>query len=187
MHEEITKSLEILKSGGTIVYPTDTIWGIGCDATNEAAVEKVFTAKQRQDSKSLIILLDDAIKIPDYVKDVPEMAWDLIDLATTPLTIIFDGAKNLAKNLIAPNGSIAIRVTADPFCKELIKKHKKPITSTSANISGGISPTCFADIDESILKQADYVVNLRRTEKSNIKPSSIIKIFENNRFEIIRK
>jgi len=184
---EIENALEALKNGQTIIYPTDTIWGIGCDATNPIAVEKVFKIKQRADSKSLIILIDDEKKLHDYVNTIPEMAWELIDISTSPLTIIYEKAMKLAPNLIPADGSIAIRITKDPFCRELIKKFKKPITSTSANISGEKSPSNYSEIDESFLKQADYVVNLRRNEKGNAKASSIIKIFENGQFELIRK
>lgn len=184
---DINKAIEALDNGGTIIYPTDTIWGIGCDATNPKAVERIFELKQRNDSKSLIILIDDEKKLFDYVDKIPDMAWELIDITTTPLTIIYEKGKKLAPNLLASDGSIAIRITSDPFCKELIRKFKKPITSTSANISGKQSPANFSEIDESFLKQADYIVNLRRNEKGNAKASSIIKIFENGQFELIRK
>ncbi|MEI7596401.1 MAG: L-threonylcarbamoyladenylate synthase [Bacteroidota bacterium] len=184
---EIDKAIEVLNNGGTIIYPTDTIWGIGCDATNPKAVEKIYNIKQRTDSKSLIILIDEEKKLHDYVNTIPEMAWELIDISTSPLTIIYEKAMKLAPNLIPADGSIAIRITKDPFCRELIKKFKKPITSTSANISGEKSPSNYSEIDESFLKQADYVVNLRRNEKGNAKASSIIKIFENGQFELIRK
>jgi L-threonylcarbamoyladenylate synthase len=170
-----------------ILYPTDTIWGIGCDATNEEAVAKIFKLKKREDSKSMIILLDSEARLPSYIREVPEVAWDLIECADTPLTIIYDGAKNLAKNVVAEDGSIGIRITKDEFCKRLIEKFRKPIVSTSANISGNDAPASFSDIDEDIINGVDYVVNLRQEELSKSSPSAIIKLGVGGEVKIIRR
>jgi L-threonylcarbamoyladenylate synthase len=147
MQEDIKKACEVMNRGGVILYPTDTIWGIGCDATNEEAVKRVYEIKQRSDSKSMLILLDNPAKLQVYVKDVPDIAWDLIELTDKPLTIIYDGAKNLATNLLAEDGSIGIRITNEGFSKELCRQFRKPIVSTSANISGNPSPASFREID----------------------------------------
>lgn len=188
MQEEIQKALTVLKDGGVILYPTDTIWGIGCDATNEQAVKKVYEIKQRTESKSLIVLLDEAIKLNKYVKEVPAMAWDLVELTENPLTIIYPGAYNLAKNVInAEDGTVGIRVVHEEFCKQLVRKFNKPLVSTSANISGAPAAISFADIDESIIKSVDYVINLRQHERINAVPSSILKLEINGTFQIIRK
>ena len=187
MQNDIKKACEIMNQGGVILYPTDTIWGIGCDATNEKAVEKVYRIKQRSDSKSMLVLLDNPAKLEIYVKEVPEIAWDLIELSEKPLTIIYDGAKNLAPNLIAKDGSIGIRITNEIFSKELCKQFRKPIVSTSANISGKPSPASFKDIDEEIKKSVDYIVTFRQKEKTKSAPSSIIKLGKNGTIQIIRK
>jgi L-threonylcarbamoyladenylate synthase len=187
MQEDIKKAIEVLKSGGIILYPTDTIWGIGCDATNEEAVKRIYDLKQRDDSKSMLVLLDNPAKLQTYVQDVPEIAWDMIDLTDKPLTIIYDGAKNLAANLIAPDGSIGIRITDELFSRELCKQFRKPIVSTSANISGEVSPTKFSKISTEIKNGVDYVVNYRRKDNSEVKPSSIIKLGRNGTIQVIRK
>lgn len=184
--EEIKKTVKILKEGGVILYPTDTIWGIGCDATNAEAVKKVYDIKHREDSKSMLVLLDDSSMLDRYVKKVPDVAWDLIDAATKPLTIIYAGAKNVALNLIAPDGTIGIRITSEEFSKQLVYNFRRPVVSTSANISGEPSPRSFADISESILNAVDYVVDWRREESINPAPSSIIKLEEGGVFKIIR-
>jgi L-threonylcarbamoyladenylate synthase len=184
---EIKKCVDVLGRGGLILYPTDTIWGIGCDATNESAVEKIFRLKKRSDSKSMIILLDNEVKLQSYVREVPEVAWDLIEFAEKPLTIVYDGGKNLANNLIAQDGSIGIRVTKDDFCKMLISKFRKPIVSTSANISGNEPPPSFSYIDQAIIEGVDYVVNLRQSETSRNSPSSIIKLGAKGELKMIRK
>ena len=144
--EDIEKCLDILRQGGVILYPTDTIWGLGCDATNEAAIEKVYKIKQRSDSKAMLVLLENENLLPSYIKEVPEIAWDLIDVGEKPLTIIYPGAKNLAPNLIAEDGSIGIRITREEFTARLIQKFRKPIVSTSANISGEPAPANFGEI-----------------------------------------
>lgn len=187
MNDEIKRAFEILVSGGIILYPTDTIWGIGCDATNQEAVNRIYELKKRTDSKALITLLDNPVKLDYYVNDVPEIAWDLIEVTDKPLTIIYDGARNVAPNLIAEDGSLAIRITNEIFSNALCKRFRKPIVSTSANISGTPSPGCFADISEEIKNGVDYIVNFRQDEKENPKPSSIIKLSRSGNITIIRK
>lgn len=187
LQEEIRKAVEVLRQGGTILYPTDTVWGIGCDATNEEAVKKVYEIKRRTDSKALLVLVDSASKIPSYVDEVPDMAWQLIEITEKPLTIIYPEAKNLATNLIAADHSIGIRVTRELFSKTLCEQFRKPIVSTSANISGKPTPSNFSQIDEEIKSAVDYVVNWRQDEKSEPQPSSIIKLDKGNVIQIIRQ
>ena len=189
IYEEINKAIEVLKAGGVILYPTDTIWGLGCDATNAEAADKIFKIKKREESKSLIILIDNENKLNRYLKDIPPLAYDLIDNTDTPLTIIYPGAKGLAPNIINSDGSIAIRIplNKDEFCVKLIEKFGKPIVSTSANISGNPAPISFKYIDKSILDEVDYIVNLRQDETGKNKPSAIIKLEMNGEFKIIRK
>ncbi|MFI5164005.1 MAG: L-threonylcarbamoyladenylate synthase [Bacteroidia bacterium] len=184
---DIQKCLEVLRSGGTILYPTDTIWGIGCDATNEKAVEKIFSIKQRNETKSLIALVSDDSMLNRFVKDVPEQAWELIEVSDAPLTIIYDAGRGFAKNVLADDGSIGIRMVKDEFCQRLIHKFGKPVVSTSANISGTSPPRNFSEIADEIIASVDYTVNWRQHENSNAKPSSIIKIKTNGEFVIIRK
>jgi len=186
MTTEINNSIEALKSGGLILYPTDTVWGIGCDATNEAAVTKVYQLKNREDSKALICLVANQAMLERYVEKVPDVAYDIIDLATKPTTIVFDRPKGLAKNLIASDNTIAIRVASDKFCQYLINKFGKPIVSTSANISGMPSPKNFSAISKEILTGVDYVVNLHQ-EKENSSPSSIIKLSNDGTVKVIRE
>ncbi|WP_339838404.1 L-threonylcarbamoyladenylate synthase [uncultured Maribacter sp.] len=186
MTEEINKCIEVLENGGLILYPTDTVWGIGCDATNETAVEKVFKLKQRKDSKVLICLVANDAMLEKHVEKVPDLAYDLIDLATKPTTIIYDKPRGVAKNLIASDNTLAIRVASDKFCQYLIGKFKKPIVSTSANISGENTPKSFQNIDKAILSGVDYVVNLHR-EKQNDSASSIIRLSNDNTVKIIRE
>jgi L-threonylcarbamoyladenylate synthase len=187
--EEIRRATEVLKQGGIILYPTDTIWGIGCDACNPEAVEKVYKIKNRPASKSMIILLDEARKLNLYVDEVPGIAWDWVELTEKPLTIIYQGAKKLAANLINPeDGSIAIRVVKeDEFCISLIRKFGRPIVSTSANLSGSKAPQCFRDIEPAILQAVDYVVNLRQNEAKTRAASDIVSILPNGVFKFIRK
>lgn len=187
MLSEINKAIEVLKSGGTILYPTDTVWGIGCDATNEKAVEKVLKIKQRSDAKGFIVLLDNADKLNKYVQDVPAVAWDLIELSDKPLTIIYDKAIHFAPNVINKDGSIAIRIVKDEFCRKLIYKFRNPIVSTSANLNNQATPQYCKEISNDILKAVDYVVNWRQHENTNTKPSSIIKLSANGEIKIIRK
>ena len=186
MKQEIQNAFEILRKGGIILYPTDTVWGIGCDATNEEAVKRIYEIKKRTDSKSMLVLLDSENSLMSYVHIVPEMAWKLIEVTDKPLTIIYPTAKNIAKNLIAKDGSLGIRITKDEFCKKLIKKFKKPLVSTSANIAGEKNPNNFSEISKEIKSSVDYVVDWRRSETKKNKPSSIIKLETNNEIKIIR-
>ncbi len=176
-----------MREGGVILYPTDTIWGIGCDATNEDAVRRVYEIKQRQDSKAMLVLVDSSVKVDFYVQDVPEVAWDLIDLADKPLTIIYSGARNLAANLLAEDGSVGIRVTNEDFSKRLCQQFRKAVVSTSANISGQPSPRNFSEISEGVKSAVDYIVGYRQEEMSNPKPSSIIKLDKGGVIKIIRE
>ena len=176
-----------MREGGVILYPIDTIWGIGCDATNEDAVRRVYEIKQRQDSKAMLVLVDSSVKVDFYVQDVPEVAWDLIDLADKPLTIIYSGARNLAANLLAEDGSVGIRVTNEDFSKRLCQQFRKAVVSTSANISGQPSPRNFSEISEEVKSAVDYIVGYRQEEMSNPKPSSIIKLDKGGVIKIIRE
>lgn len=185
MTTEITKCIEILKSGGVILYPTDTVWGIGCDATNEDAVAKIFNLKKRTEAKSLIILVANDAMLQNHVVDVPELAWDIIDLAVSPTTIIYPKGKNLAKNVLADNGSIAIRLIKDNFCTQLLQKYRKPIVSTSANISGTPTPLSFSLISESIKNCVDYIVS-PQFDKGTHQPSALLKVGMGGEIEVIR-
>ncbi|MDQ3045991.1 MAG: L-threonylcarbamoyladenylate synthase [Bacteroidota bacterium] len=188
MEEEIKNALAVLQKGGTILYPTDTVWGIGCDARNKEAVQKIFKIKQRAEYKSMVVLVSDDKMINRYVKEVPAIAWDLIEAAgDEPLTIIYPDGRMLAENIIAADGSVGIRIVRDDFCKNLIHKFGKPIVSTSANISGEIAPSSFNDIKLDIVNKVDYIVNLRQKEQNDTKPSTIIKIAMNGEVKIIRK
>lgn len=185
--EDIEKACEVMFNGGIILYPTDTIWGIGCDATNPEAVKRVYEIKKRIDSKALITLVDSPAKVNAYVQDMPEIAWDLIEFATKPLTIIYDKARNLAENLLAEDGSAGIRVTNEPFSKDLCMRFKKPIVSTSANISGEPSPQNFSEVSQEIISAVDYIVKYRQDEKAKAAPSSIIKLGNKGEVKIIRQ
>lgn len=187
MNEEIKRAIEILNKGGIILYPTDTIWGLGCDATNEEAVRRIYDIKRRSDSKAMLVLVDSAVKVDFYVSQVPEVAWDLIELAAKPLTIIYDGARNLASNLIAEDGSIGIRVTNEKFSQTLCQRFRRALVSTSANLSGQPSPRCFAEISEEIKQAVDYIVDFRREEPAGATPSSIIKLGDGGQITIIRE
>ncbi|MEE4116425.1 MAG: L-threonylcarbamoyladenylate synthase [Marinilabiliaceae bacterium] len=184
--EDINNSLDILHKGGVILYPTDTIWGLGCDATKPQAVEKVYRIKNRVDSKSMLVLIHNENMLKSYVKEVPGIAWDLIEASIKPLTIIYPGAKNLASNLLADDGSLGIRIVNDPFCEELIRRFRKPLVSTSANLSGEKAPPFFDEINEVIKEAADYVVNYRRNDMQPREASSIIKLDLNGVFKILR-
>ena len=185
--EDIRKAVETLRRGGVILYPTDTVWGIGCDATNEEAVRKVYAIKQRDDSKALICLVDSDARLQRYVRNVPEVAWQLIDCCDRPTTLILDGAVNLAPNLIADDGSIGIRITQEPFSKELCYRFQKALVSTSANISGEPAAQNYRDIDPRIIEAVDYVCWTRRQEHQPHTPSSIIKLGSGGEVTIIRK
>jgi L-threonylcarbamoyladenylate synthase len=187
MKDEILRAFEVLKTGGIILYPTDTVWGLGCDATKSKSVERIFKLKKRPEKKSLIMLLDQYEKLYQYVEDVPEIAFDLMNNITTPLTIVYPHAKNIAKNLISEDGSIAIRVVKDEFCRKLISLLNKPLVSTSANITGQPTPLIFNKIAPEILKGVDYVVSYAQTRIDQVKASTIIKFNDKGEYEIIRK
>lgn len=187
--DDLQEALRVLRSGGVIVYPTDTVWGIGCDATNAEAVQRIYALKQREDSKSMLVLLDSEAKLNYYIADIPDAALQLLDTVdeeTKPLTIIYPNARNLAPNLIAEDGSIGIRITNEPFSKALCEHLRHPIVSTSANISGHPSAPFFAEIEQEILEGADYVCRFRREDDCPHEPSSIIKINNDGTFKIIR-
>ena len=186
MQNEVNNTIKILKQGGLILYPTDTVWGIGCDATNEEAVSKIFKLKQRNDSKALICLVADDRMLKKYIKEIPEAALDIMDVEDNPITIIYDNPQNLAQNLIAEDNTIAIRIPNDEFCYQLCRKFNGAIVSTSANISGSPTPHSFKEISEDILKGVDYVVNLHRNKVCG-KPSSIIKLSNDGVVKVIRK
>jgi len=186
MQTEINECLNVLKKGGIILYPTDTVWGIGCDATNYEAVDKIFKLKKRASNKSMISLVNDFKMLNQYIEDVPEVTYDIIKYATTPTTIIYDRPLHVAENLIAEDNSIGIRVVRDGFVSKLIKKFKKPIVSTSANLNGKATPNNFKEINKIILEGVDYVVPLNQQTKPS-KPSSIIKIKTNGSVSVIRK
>lgn len=187
MNEEIKKACEVMQAGGVILYPTDTIWGLGCDATNEEAVKRVYEIKKRVDSKALIVLIDRDVKLQFYVDQVPEIAYDLIEYSDKPLTIIYDGARNLASNLMAEDGSIGIRITKEEFSSKLCERFKKAIVSTSGNISGAPSPANFDEVSEEIKKSVDYIVNYRQDDLTKAKPSGIIKLGRNCEVKVIRE
>ena len=184
--DDIRQAVEVLNRGGIILYPTDTIWGIGCDATNAEAVKRVFEIKQREDAKALITLVDSEAKVQAYVREMPDVAWDLMEVADSPLTIIYDGARNLAPNLLAEDGSVGIRVTHETFSNYLCLRFKRPIVSTSANLSGQPSPRCFADIAPEIVAAVDYVCTSRRQETVCPSPSHIIKLGVGGEVKVIR-
>lgn len=185
--EDIQKAIEVMRGGGVILYPTDTVWGIGCDATNPEAVAKVYKIKHRDDSKALVCLVDSDARLQRYVRNVPDAAWQLIDAVVKPTTLILDGAVNLAPNLIGEDGSIGIRITKEPFSKELCFRFQKAIVSTSANISGEPAGQNYGDISEEILNAVDYVCETRRQEHKPHQPSTIIKIGMSGELSILRK
>jgi L-threonylcarbamoyladenylate synthase len=178
--------IQILKSGGTILYPTDTIWGIGCDATNIEAVNKIFDIKKREKNKSMIILVENEKRLQDLV-DVPEMAWEIMDLSEKPVTIVYENPRGLPKELLAEDGSIGIRLVKDLYCKKLITKLNKPLVSTSANFSGNKSPLKFSDISKEIIGLVDYAVEENHEKVSEFAGSSVIKIWNDNRIKILRE
>jgi len=195
MNEEIQKAYEIIKEGGIILYPTDTIWGIGCDATNAEAVAKIYKLKQRTETQSMIVLMNGEKMMYNVFKDIPEVAWQIIDLSDSndgelakqnPTTLILDNPRNVAPNIISADNSLGVRIVKEPFCFKLMEKLKKPLVSTSANISGKPTPIAFKDISPEIIKGVDYVVNLYR-EKIGGKPSTIIKLTNDSQVKVIRK
>jgi Sua5/YciO/YrdC/YwlC family protein len=183
---DLTQAIEILQSGGTILYPTDTIWGIGCDATNPEAIKKIFEIKKREPNKSLIILVESEKRLQDLV-DVPEMAWQIIDLSEKPVTIVYENPKNLPKELLAEDGSVGIRIVRNDYCKKLISKLNKPLVSTSANLSGQKSPMKFSDISEEIKSAVDYIVQDNQDKISEFSGSSVIKVWNNNQIKVLRE
>lgn len=185
--EEIKRMVQVLRAGGIILYPTDTVWGIGCDATNEEAVKKIFALKKRDDSKSLIVLVDSVDRLAPYVDDVPDVAWDLAEVVDKPLTIIYPTGKNLAPSVLAEDGSVGIRVTNEEFSKALCYAFRKPIISTSANVSGNPTPENFHQIEDEIKNGVDYVAEARRDDDEKKSPSSIIKFEKNGTFVVLRK
>ncbi len=187
MNEDLINALEVLRKGGVILYPTDTIWGLGCDATNEEAVKRIYQIKQRTDKKSMLVLMENPALLERYVVEVPEIAWELVEVSVTPLTIIYPKGKNLAVNLLSEDGSIGIRFTSESFSRELIYRFRKPVVSTSANVSGQPAPAVFSDITKEILSAVDYVVEYRREEKAPSQPSSVIKLGPGGEIQIIRK
>ena len=185
--EELKKANAVLREGGTILYPTDTIWGIGCDATNANAVEKIFEIKKRSENKSLIVLVEDESRLQRYVKEVPSNAWDLIEFSDRPLTIIYPKGTSLPPTVVAADGSVAVRIVKDDFCKQLIRKLNKPLISTSANISNEPTPLSFDEISPAVLEGVDYVVNLRQNEKNHSQPSVILRLEMDGKIKFIRK
>ena len=184
--EDIRRAVEVMNQGGVILYPTDTIWGLGCDATNPEAVRRIYEIKQRTDAKALISLVDSETKVQFYVKEVPEVAWDVMELSEKPMTVVFDGGRNLAPNLLAEDGSVAIRITKEAFSKELCMRMKRAVVSTSANISGQPAPRCFAEISEEIKRAVDYICTSRQDEPPTQTASSIIKLGAGGEVTIIR-
>jgi L-threonylcarbamoyladenylate synthase len=187
VNEEVIKAYQFLAKGAVILYPTDTIWGLGCDATNATAVNRIFAIKKRPLQKSFIILLDEIEKLPLYIDPIPEIAWDLIGNATRPTTFIYKGVKNLPSKLIASDGTIAIRIVQDDFCKKLINLLGKPLVSTSANITGTPTPLSFKEISQEIIKKVDYVVNLTSVIVKDAKPSTMIRFIDDYSFEVVRE
>src|SRR5579872_4469895 len=176
LRDEVAKALKVLQEGGIILYPTDTIWGIGCDATNTEAIKKIFALKQRDEAKSMIILLDTENKLESYIQEVPSIAYDLIGYAENPLTLVMPGAKNISPVLIAGDGSVGIRVAKHDFCQQLIQRLRKPLVSTSANISGKPSPQYFGQIAAEIIEGVDYVVDIDQYSMEIKTPSTIMKL-----------
>lgn len=183
---DLRQALQTIRQGGVILYPTDTVWGLGCDATNADAVARIYEIKRRSESKALILLVDSITRAQNYVVDFPEIAFDLLDVAVSPTTIIYDKAKNLPDNIVAEDGSIAIRVTSELFSNALCAAAHVPLVSTSANISGELSPGCFAEISPEIIGAVDYVVKFRQDDVTKANPSSIIKLGASGQVRVIR-
>lgn len=186
INTEVHKAYEIIKEGGIILYPTDTVWGIGCDATNSEAVAKIYALKQREETKSMIVLMNGEKMLYNVFKEIPEVAWQIMDLSEKPTTLILDNPRNVAPNLVAPDKTLGIRLIKEPFCFKLLERMKKPLVSTSANISGQPTPKSFKEISPEIIKGVDYVVNLHR-EKICQNPSTIIKLTNDSQVKVIRK
>ncbi len=186
INTEVHNAFEVIKNGGIILYPTDTVWGIGCDATNEDAIKKIFALKQRTESKSMIVLVNGERMMHQVFNEIPEVAWQILDFAEKPTTLILDKPKNVAKNLISEDNSLAVRMVNEPFCYKLMERMKKPLVSTSANISGMFTPKSFKEISPEIIKGVDYVVNLH-LDKVCKNPSTIIKLGLDSQVKVIRK
>lgn len=187
MQQEVDEVVALLKEGKTILYPTDTVWGLGCDASNADSVSNIFKIKGREDSKAVIILIESISQLWDYVANVPEIAWDVVEFAENPLTVVYPKGKRLAPNVMAENGSIAIRLVKDEFCKKVIQKLRKPLVSTSANISGDRTPQSFQEINEEIKNKVDYVVKWRRGDNKKTSPSTIMEIGAKGEVKFLRK
>lgn len=183
---EVKLAAEVLKNGGIILYPTDTIWGIGCDATSPEVVQRIYDIKKRDDSKSMLVLVSGIDMLKDYIHEIPLQALDLISNASKPTTIIYPGARKLAGNLVAGDGSVGIRIPSDPFCQSLIQFTGKPLVSTSANLSGEASPSVFGEISQDIIQKMDHVVNWRKNDKEASLPSAIIRVESGGRINILR-
>jgi L-threonylcarbamoyladenylate synthase len=186
INQEIHNAFEVIQNGGIILYPTDTVWGIGCDATNADAVAKIYALKKRAETQSMIVLMNGEKMMYNVFKEIPEVAWQIMDLSENPTTIILDNPRNVAANIIAPDKSLGIRVVKEPFCFKLLERMKKPLVSTSANISGQPTPIAFKDINPEIVKGVDYVVNLHRDRIAG-KPSTIIKLTNDSQVKVLRK
>ena len=186
INTEIHNAFEVIQNGGIILNPTDTIWGIGCDATNVEAVKKIYALKQREESKSMIVMMNGEKMMYNVFKDIPEVAWQILDLSEKPTTLILDNPRNIALNLISNDKSLGVRIVKEPFCFKLMERMKKPLVSSSANISGMFSPKSFKEISPEIINGVDYVVNLHR-EKICDKPSTIIKLSLESKVKIIRR
>ena len=187
LRDEVAKAFKIVQEGGIILYPTDTSWGIGCDAANTEAVQRIYRLKQRDEAKSMIILLDSDNKLQSYISEVPDIAYDLIEFAENPLTLVMPGAKNLSPAIINADGTVGIRVTSHPFCQQLIQRLRRPLVSTSANISGKPSPQYFSQIEQEIIDGVDYVVDIDQHSMEIKNPSTIMKLSPNGAFEFIRR
>lgn len=186
MNTEIHNAYEVIKNGGIILYPTDTVWGIGCDATNEEAVKKIYALKQRDDSKNMIVLINGEKMMYNVFSAIPDLAWEIWDLSEKPTTLILDNPRNVASNIIAEDKTLGVRLVKEPFCFKLMERMKRPLVSTSANVSGNVTPKTFKEISPEIIKGVDYVVNLHR-DKVCKNPSTIIKLSLDNQVKIIRK
>src|ERR1700759_5107987 len=187
LRDEVAKALKVIQDGDIILYPTDTIWGIGCDASNTEAVKKIYALKHRDEAKSMIILLDTGNKLESYIREVPAIAYDLIEYAEKPLTLVMPGAKNISPALIAADGSVGVRVAKHPFCEGLIQRLRKPLVSTSANISGSPSPQYFSQVQPEIINGVDYVVDIDQESMEIKNPSTIMRLAPDGRFEFIRR
>ena len=187
LQDDLRESLRVLRDGGLILYPTDTIWGIGCDATSDEAVRRVYALKQRADHKAMLTLADSTARVSAYVDAIPDIAWDLIELSDRPLTLIYPRGRNLAPSLLGPDGSVGIRVTRERFSHALCERFRRPIVSTSANLSGHPAPHFFDEISDEVIRGVDYVVRYRRTDRTPARPSGIIRLGADGTIQVIRE